>query len=1673
MILPSHNPLASLTNDYASPNNKFKSSDSIVPKIDSKKLAHEKIFNFLIYEGIINSCGSLNFEFKGLGAPDLKKAQFDRIQELLIKPFIVKSKDDLFELTVNFKDLFIYLNIERIEIVGGTVYWILGEEYMREVCKKLNIPIGLIQQGFFSEFANPAADIDLRVMKVKDLNSYKKLVCAYLATLLPQKFNDLSAEAKEKLIFDKGLTKYFTQINEQSKEHVGVISFGNRHEFGVDLLFVENLKRKYLFKHDAVKIVISKEPKKDEYTASLNSNTDSVLESLILRLTKILNTEHLEEIDLSGACMLFSYLTKGWRYHQPGLESMLISTFLNSYNFAILSKLLANHYPDEQFASTFVCFNACSLMPEDKNLLLNISKQILKKVEKRMSEPLGLFHFNEVLMHLNSQNLKREEVKLLFDGISAYFQIFGLLSTVLIDSNNQDLEISPTVIKEQVVFQIKFKTSKKPFHITVKNDSALSLNNFKNIITNESLLKSLQNLSQHFIFLEGKLKISEIHVEEMIENPIDLSKHAFNFLEDKNWLINHIGFYLLCYSGIAEKNSSYLNFLILNLMVLLMNEQNPTTKKNLLYSLIKYWLATPQRHILLKQTEAIEAFYDNIDKYDIDHTIFCLLFSKFEIREISTFIFNTWEHFKYFDIQLSSQLIENFKDHDPYSALKILKKLSEEPSSKCTELKKSFDLLVAAYAKLENKLIEERDLLILADIAEQLISKLTSFKHAPKQDEMKYFIDIIGKTVKLDFVKGAKLLKKLEEKNGYNKGLKYILRLFFPEDKLKFVHQLVEQPLDSTATNLDLVERIELFLSLCTINSDAEFLTLAGNEILKTLTLLFKGKKPGVVKLKEIIVPHLEWLLLQFLNQIESGEKPQELILLYFKITEALQPKIIFNQKLVLGLILGLKTILFKNNGQYEFVKTHLAKLENRNSTSITEEELELYQELTAIYLKSNQTKVASDFLKILLRSHHSQNRPLTLFLKDKFEDCYAQFMQKKGSDDAMLLLEHYENFFPENPVQNEAKKWKELIFSISNKQNIKKMEILIKKSAILKTDQSIINLSKEIVLSFLSNKNLFTDKKQNSISLIFKLIEGYQLSDLSIIQHLKSILISLKDKDLNESAFWMFTSFGVSLSNLTPLLAPLSFANSNNVLMFLKNYKEILANFSGLSLLPKKKELIQEYIAAFLKSKSIDAQEIEKAYSFLEAELKLCGSITIEQQNEMDLKYCKSLIALESHDILNIWKKLHSLAINVNKKEGINDLLQLYSKGIISFKKSKLHENLVEPDLIPFLDHIKDKVTPEQILPYFDFLSANQSIELLKLAFIFAATIIESCPFEKPENLTKPYLQFKYKLNELADVCFEKDELKFLPTIIQPKFFTSKEIYSFKGRTSKTLFSKSFVTSNVKNISYALKHFKDNIGSLEECPLYQKENLLSAIHCLLSLVFIHGDIDSYLSELIQISLQIKIQDFSLTSIKKIPIKIREEKYFQFYFNLVKMTTIKLMERKNLLTGSFVEIALNTMQHIKCLMPFIEKKEEIISLFLDFSYVIIFLPKGEAQNHCVAQLKNIIQQMEIEGFFNNINTADGLKNSLKLYFCMVGVSIPVLNNILEETKAEIILEILNTIVSYNTQASTNAALRYFNLHANLLMKHFEDETTLLFAKLNYFDFDSISQNYLNKNPQHS
>ncbi len=973
MISANNNPLHSLTN-YSVPMTVSLANNLLnQPKEYSNTSYHDKIFNYLVDKGIIDTSGFITLNSKKINLPDLGKEQLDRVNELLLTPFKIKSKNKefYFEISICLKDLFAYLNLDKsaersIEIVGGSVYWILGAEYILQVCKLLDIPDEFVTEELLSDFKAKAADVDIRMWGVNDTEFEKLRVCYFLASYLTdnKNFKGKTLTEKATLIKEHGFTNFFTPNPDFTNDRFGMVSFGERHGFSVDLMFLGSLKRKSLFKHDAVKIVLS-DVNGSQNCPSIQSNSNSVLESFILKLTKILSAERVEEIDIPGCTKLFMHLTKGWRYISEPLEKTLLDNFFHSGKYSLLTKLVENHFPSEKFAALVLGFNVCSLLPENKFFNYVSASLLPKPLNSYEIENSPLMLLQAAMSNLNPLNFK---------FLIAFFQIFGTIGS---DHASPDLEVIKTKIKGEAFLQIKFNTLSKPLYLNVKNAFSQGLKQFKENIDQfktTSLGVIFSSLSHYFIGAPEALKIAEIKTENYFEDVSESSKIAFDLLDiisSENKFFNQMGFYLLCHAGSVESNSSYFNHMLLKLPALLVNENSPSVRKNLIFSLVKFWLTTDNKDILWKHSDKIESFYEALAKEETEPlTLFCLAFSELGIPSLTNFIFNTWKNnTDLFDLEFSCQLIKNIKRHDPYSALKILKKLTEQKENN-EKLKICFDFLVEEYARAENKLIAARDFSILSDIAEEIAVNMAPFKKIPKQDEMERYIAFITKLMSIDFERSLKLIKSLEDKKALVKGFCSVLQNASNEDKTKFTLQFIKNnPLNLKSNAVDIQERLELLTQAASSNFDTDLLKELAEEICKVLAIYFKSKKGSASKIKDILKPNLEGFLQWLLTDPKKQNTLKDNILLYFQIVDTLSIETNISKKFVPTIMTNFKEILQKSRKpltEIEFIKIHLPKFSTQK-TGLTEE-LQLYHEIVQLLLKCEQTDSATEFLKKILK---------------------------------------------------------------------------------------------------------------------------------------------------------------------------------------------------------------------------------------------------------------------------------------------------------------------------------------------------------------------------------------------------------------------------------------------------------------------------------------------------------------------------------------------------------------------------------------------------------------------------------------------------------------------------------------------------------------------------------
>lgn len=329
--------------------------------------------------------------------PSLNKQIQINIIKLLTRPFVVRANNESFELEITLLELFSYLdecinknsnlNIDKIEIVGGTVFWLL-KDYLRSVLDRLGIknPEILLTPEILKGWESMPPDVDIRLNVPKAGNNDLEKLNYLVEDFLTKKLCNRKCFQETKNLVHQQAFLNFNTVN--NGNYFSTISLGDRKGgTNLDLLFVCVLKRLSLFIQDGLRINISpilerlKEKngdpfllidaiEKDELSLDIipKSNFRNGWQAIIDRLAGIVRAEKPETINEAGWSLLMLAYTKGKRSFQEELEPILLETFEKKYsqneklNAVIfwLNKAIINHLSNKPEAAFSLLVNACA-----------------------------------------------------------------------------------------------------------------------------------------------------------------------------------------------------------------------------------------------------------------------------------------------------------------------------------------------------------------------------------------------------------------------------------------------------------------------------------------------------------------------------------------------------------------------------------------------------------------------------------------------------------------------------------------------------------------------------------------------------------------------------------------------------------------------------------------------------------------------------------------------------------------------------------------------------------------------------------------------------------------------------------------------------------------------------------------------------------------------------------------------------------------------------------------------------------------------------------------------------------------------------------------------------------------------------------------------------------------
>lgn len=1653
--------------------NYFFSSNFSIPSFKTEALAKEvittqkkvevdydKIFAYLQKEGIVNASCQLNENFEKFIPPDLHQTQIDRFNSIFSAKRTFTVKNTSIQIKFSLQDLLVFLEKEKIELVGGTVFWVLGIDYFKRLNSKLKLPNDLLPSDFFDLLEKRAVDVDIRIpleLNENPADFTKKTVLFFQ--------NRIDLKCCEALQKD-GFKKFYIQNNLSTGEHFSIISFSTTDECQFDLVFKKKLARERLFEHDALKIEANYFTRPFR-VLKLESNTTSVLMPLLLKMTKILDGKELEGINPSGACMLISYLTKGYRYHSKELEEKCLIKLANNTNFLNLNTTLENHFPNDPFAALIFTLYIAYLLPENgRSFLPNdprtafqlVADKLLpaqkEKIENQKDCFLKhLFHFVDLTLSLKES----------FQLISTYLQIFGyLINKLKKEGKNVLTDASFTEINGSRCLQLRFKPShhSDPLYFTMRDDFVNSLTHFKLLIENlsetskEKLLPIFEKMTECLeIHFSGQFLIKDF---KELENNKSL---IFSFFESEELILQDFGFFLLSCLGIQEKNDKYLPGLLSKI-----TDFKSDKFKNKFYTLLHYQEAC----LFGENKRKIEDFRALISAPDYNSLNltkdFLLSFASFKNPRFITFIFNACQKEK--GLFTPSEIFELLKltvNHSPEASIALLEHFIKELP--LDHAKYLFLQILKSYQQPNNQLFFERDSEKLTRFAIELLHRFIPTKKIMNEAESKPYLLLARQILAVNFLKGLELLQILEEKKILSKDFSQVIKGAETKDRtLLILNQHKHIQLDYSKAPISILEeRLQLLLSCDFDPKETDIHNELREELGLYLINLVRNGKTISRNIKNILKPKLEWISFELLK------KPTYLFD-YFKICKEFDLQMTLKNNLLPSLTICMQKFSLKNPLEQKTSVTIHTFIANINTPSrkspkqYSNELIDFYKALISLSLKDSNSEIACIYLEKIMNNMRCNNQLPDCAFLTFFDECLSFFIINENILLAFSLLKQFEQNFQSVEVLNKKERWITILLN-STEDDVKLAATLIDKTNLFEGNNEIkkkaISITKELLSSSKINNTTFT--------LAIELIKNYSLHSKEIIDSAVIAFKNLKNSKLKEEYIQILLIEDVPLTRLTPLFNFFLSEPSQIFHFCAKNINLLLMRLN------KEDDQKEKFTFLFILAKGFLTilSENDPIYPNIIATLPLI----IEELNnykEFELSHKTELLLDEATAYSTFldpklndfcWTSLTTLTGFKDIHPYQEQLLTLYCKV---FETSLKSEELK----INFSNHIKNVMS--LLFPFitannFKFL-ANQltkksSRPLIKTIGYFAKALVDGCPTTKPSELKEPYLLFKSDLKKLLFILLEKnnpsDLHNFCFSLLSEKFFTDKEISDFAKSFTIAFFEDPETIKYPDRIISAIGLFLEGFKE----PLKQGTQLIRQVvlHLLtLNLKFNQKKYyNNFLGMLFKryfswiahepiyhkfINSIHKDSKYSQSIFKQIPVKLgtnelvkqAKNNCFEFLYFLSESISSHFL-KKGVVNVENEETLKSNAYHLFALIYlFPEKKYEIIQASQNFCYTSLFYHSSQTEFITTLNTKNI-ELMYYVNFFEKMDKKTEEAAFKLSIFTSIGPEFKTYNlNI--QTQARIIFEIIQDLLGFNTLRAIVLGYTYLSCYLPFLEK---------------------------------
>lgn len=1417
----------------------------------------ERLFSHLEEKKVIDSFGILDPKYQGAYPTYLHENQKLRLHQILNEPIEILIDDRGNTISFNLVEFFEFLNIDHIEIIGGTVYWILGKEGLEELARAIEIPKSLLDPSFFNEFETKAVDIDLRIFVSNDPIEYQEKISTFIHSkfdknILNQerenirlKFQEEPPELIEKRV-DIELSKWIHKkvfksrtdsLYQPQGEIWSQVSFASQTKY--DLTFVKKLGRTHLFSHNDLKIIFELKNKRIE--PKISSDHHFIESVMTLKLLKLIDAFNPSEINRKGAIMFLTYLSKGWTYKNRILETTLIPKILEPSRLKDFSKTIESHFPNDSFAPFIFAFNGCQLLIDNhfKETQLFL-KECLKPFLNIDEEAKNKLHpFQGLLLELHEKEAQYDTFNSTFYLIKSFFQI---TSNFFLNVE----QVSQTHLADKAYLKIQFK-QQNPLSIFVKDSLIENLQLFEKLISGIPIKKK-EKIEGHFRrFILRKITLLNSYdlnpkARYFIKNETLLKQFINNFLESHEPFLKELGFHLLTTLDPQENNSQKSSYILDVYFKFLKDKSLNKSRFHLSLQLFNYFEMF-EKDLSVLNSPFVDRFLKAIQNEKITFEeltqTFCLEFSQSKNQELLNFVQKIWHENQHLfnpscSFAMSHAMLRSF----PSFSFKIFSYALEHSKKVTEQISNQFLQLLVSFKEPQNKAFFESSLTLIYTTAYDLISKQEISKQNKKSSDVKHYITLSKDFLENDYFMGLKFIKKLEEKKIVSRGLESLIKEPLNlSTKVLLFKELYQK--GSSFENVNEHYHIchHLFFNSIEESHKQTVLDLLIN-FLKTAS---EHKSPLKNDLKKTLIMDVNLILIEHLKV--HDDHLFENLLFVHKISKKIDFNLFKDRLLSHHFLTKMNQLLKQENNlsSFKFGLEIVKELQDLKDEDVYQKSTDFYLSLFQASFTFKEFEKSIDLLKTI---HDRQY----LMDSDQHERLVSETIRLTNRLIELQELELLEKVIPliekMLPTTTIETLWIDLLNAFDEKSYEKKSLLLVNKNEFLSKIPKIDLIVEQFIsLTLQSNETL----KKNQLENFRTLLELYKIDNEPLLK-----LFINKLKLLNDKLF------------------------TKQSLISLKNRLNNPTYFAFIDLLHEQKsdyflDILDDIDSFFILLSSIEEPEIKKHFIYILktnllslsntkdlSKTKVLNTIDIidethpvslndDENKEIDLKFIHKFID-HPKAFEKAWSKMVPLAKNAFKAQEMSIMFETLLKGLEFLDlDEKSYEDQKEMVKTIFI-HLFDSLNLTTVQVIVSIALRQKTLRSISLASKYLLKFIQT--FDWITNQDPLIKSFKNNLNDFILKSIEIGYFKHIRNLSTPILLTSLEISMICEKFSEKIFKNPKTIHQKDKILFGLIVYQTAIQSEKAHSEVELENMKNAIYHLCELFFEYNDEKNYLIQL-------------------------------------------------------------------------------------------------------------------------------------------------------------------------------------------------------------------------------